>query len=425
MRSGLLALALLVATGCGSGGFDSAPSGSFSGSGGGFGTGSGGGFGGGSTNEPTFILAADNGLRDLMYSGDGGVATFVTTSDITGDNPDTIDQLFSVNLNTGVVVQISNNTDVESNTIKYGDVDLSDDGRYVVFTSSDDITGDNPDGFVNIFRAATDGSGVIQVTNTSSVLGPFNVQISADGALISFISEADLTGNNPSNYMQIYTVSGTGSSIFQVTNDSVNHFDMAMSDNGSWIAFYSGGDPFGTNSDNFTELFIVGTDGANLSQLTQSDDNFKHTIKISDDGSRVALVSSLDLAQGTTTSGRYQVFVVNSATAEIAQITAIDSDHYENVLDLSGDGQYVGFLSRADIVGFNSNGVDTIYWVHLESGNIGQLLRDGTVASDVSGRTAQEFVFTNDGSYVLFESDDFLSSDATGIDDKLFVAVRQ
>ena len=424
MKSILVAPSLVALIACGSGGgFNDVSDNNF-GAGSGTGTGI-----GGNGNEPGLVLDIGDGVRELRYAGDGSFGVFVTNADLTGNNPNQLDQIYSVNLSSGTVTQITQNADTESSAIKYRSLDISENGQSVIFVSSDDITGDNPSNLQNIFIASTSGSSVTQITDVPAGGYTSDIKFADQGNLISFISESDLTGDNSGNYMQVFTVDADGSNIFQVTSTSTNITLYDISDDGLWVVYRSTDDPLESNSDGGSELFKIGTDGANLSQVTDipaSDTPINlNKLEVSDDGSTAAFITSLELISGGNAGGFTQVYTINTDGSNLAQISNLQSDHFENHLSLSGDGQYVAFLSRGDITGDNPNGQDTIFWASFDGVNVVQLLRTDTVNASETSRDTGEFVFNNNGSTVFFESDENYAADAAGGEDKLYLASRQ
>jgi Tol biopolymer transport system component len=80
------------------------------------------------------------------------------------------------------------------------------DGQTLVFRSDLDLAGDNPDGSLEVFRMSIDGTGLVQITSSSSGFSaPWG--ISADGKTIAVHSSRSLVpGGNPDLNFEIYLV---------------------------------------------------------------------------------------------------------------------------------------------------------------------------------------------------------------------------
>jgi Tol biopolymer transport system component len=86
---------------------------------------------------------------------------------------------------------------------------ISQDGSRIAFASKDDPLGTNPDGNSEIFLL--DGARLTQVTNTSSVDAAFRVtngnfqpSISDEGRFLAFSSNRDLAGRNSDANLEVF-----------------------------------------------------------------------------------------------------------------------------------------------------------------------------------------------------------------------------
>jgi Tol biopolymer transport system component len=410
---------------------DAASGGGLSGGTGGGTGGSGGGTGGGGGIEP--IMQFDTGylFDDFVagrISGDGTTMVWVDTEDPVGNNPGGNTQLFAKDLGTGDITQIT--LDPARFSYRVREWDVTDNGDFVVFVSDNDITGDNPNREGNVFVASTSGAGITQVTRINAATNSVRDPQIANSGLIVFASAEDLTGDNPVvNSAQIFTINFDGTGLRQVTSGDLDVRDLALADDGNRIAFTSNGDPFGTNADGSDEIFVIDINGLNLVQLTASD-TFSEKPRISDDGSRVAFVSSADHAAGQNAEQNAEVFVAmadGSAIAQVSSNTTRASGYYSGVgtsattpsfaltgpgsMDISGDGTTVVYGSSADHTGDNPNGDHTIFAVPSDGTGVPvQILRTGTVSIDaLTFRADRPSVVTN-GTGVLFISQYNLTS---------------
>jgi Tol biopolymer transport system component len=395
------------------------------------GTGGGGSGGGSGGVEPIMQFETSFRLDDFAagrISGDGSTMVWVDTVDPLGTNPGGQMQLFAKDLASGTVTQLTLDPLLFSYRVREWDV--TDNGDFVVFVSVNNITGDNPNLEGNVFIAPTNGSGITQVTRidvgTDSVRDP---QIANSGVMV-FVTSDDLTGDNLTDTDQIFSIQFDGTGLTQVTTGDLDIRDLAFADDGSKIAFTSNGNPFGTNIPSTDEIFVIDIDGTNLTQLTESD-TFSEKARISDDGSRVAFVSSADHAAGQNAEMNPEVFVAMADGSSIVQIssnTTRASGYYSGVgtsattpafplngpgsFDISGDGGTVVFGSSADHTGDNPAGDHTIFAAPASGTGVPvQILRTDTVPLTALDFKADRPSVVTNGSGVLFISQSNLTPD--------------
>jgi Tol biopolymer transport system component len=367
------------------------------------------------------------GVITLEMNGGGTIAVYTATDDPLGDNPNGDVQLFSIAVGAIAPFQISENTaDVFSFT---GSFDVDDAGAEVVFVSTQDLVGTNPGNAYNIFRATVDGSTITQVTNSTTGFVR-QVKISGDGSVIVFTTDSDLTGGNPLNDLQVFSMNADGTNIAQVTIGATFAEKIAFSDDEQRIAWQGLRDPFGTNADGSREIFAINIDGTNHMQLTMSAGD-SWDPRISDDGSRIAFGSRAAFPPEVNADGEYEVYVVNGDGTGMVRIT--DSDRESGTseggapasFDISGNGQWVVFTSEGDFAGTNPNNSHTIFWTPSGGSGIEQQIRDQTKPAGVVSLSADQPRASNDGATFFYEASALYSSDSIGGGDKVFAHARQ
>lgn len=173
------------------------------------------------------------GFLDQSYDAslDGEAIAFVSYADLTGENPGnnfhiflfdgtTISQIsggedatyldaFAPSLDDGSIafysneIYLYNGTTVRAITRTAGGIleDPSLHGHSVAFVSDSDLTGQNPERNVEVFLAV--GSTIVQVTKSSEAPA-WSFAPSLDGTSIAFESNADFTGENPDHNFEIF-----------------------------------------------------------------------------------------------------------------------------------------------------------------------------------------------------------------------------
>jgi hypothetical protein len=133
-------------------------------------------------------------------SASGSRIAFISTSDLTGENPDTGTEVFLVDYHARTLRQISNVTA----PVFVSDVSIDSEGQRVAFTSDGDLAGGNPDGGAEVFLYEAATGGLTQISNSSGDGGSSNATISGDGRHILFLSHGNLTGGNPDNGQELF-----------------------------------------------------------------------------------------------------------------------------------------------------------------------------------------------------------------------------
>ena len=183
---------------------------------------------------------------------------------------------------------------------------------------------------------------------------------SNDGKTFTFVSDADLLGDNPSLVDQLY--SWDGASYTRLTaNTSGELFEPSLTSNGTWLAFASTSDLTGANSDLNREIFrcsvasCIGT----LVQVTDTTSCNNETPSIASDttGGFVAFETDCtDLAPGFNADGNAEVVVWNESGGGFDTFETTGCGSQEPSLSTHDAATYVSFTSDCDFTGGNSDG---------------------------------------------------------------------
>ncbi len=290
---------------------------------------------------------------------------------------------------------------------------ISQDGSRIAFASKDDPLGTNPDGNSEIFLF--DGAKLIQVTNTSPgslgdrvTNGNFQPSISDDGRFIAFSSNRDLASQNADTNLEIFVYDATANTFSQLTNSSgiVGCSDAKISGDGSTVAFIR--DP-GTSPSAARDLVKqprVGPGSPTVLAAGVQSLAMTYGRAISDDGLRV--VYSAQTATNTT-----QVFLFDGRTGGVnRQITSLGARVTEVPLHptISGDGSRIAFATRRSVSGAasNSDGGVELYTYDLPTAAFSK------ITNAPSSATADVVSSLNDdGSIVAFNFPRILSGAVT------------
>lgn len=389
------------------------------------GTGTGGGGGGGSSGiDSTGIIQLTAtplnsqgrvGTQPKL-SGNGLKVIFSGSYDPLGMNSDSTSsgysyELFIVNADGTGLAQL---TDAAGYGVIGGLMDLTYDGSKIVFTSEADYVGTNLDGNQDVYIMNSDGTGMLQLSPEDPGHVSQAPSITGDGATVAFISSADPFGTNPTNKLQIFTISANGTGLTQLTSFSTSVSRLHMSSDGSKIAFMSSADPLGTNVDASDEIYVINSDGTGLKQLTNSTLDSDGP-RISGDGSIIIFSSNADLDPGKNPGG-IQLFKINSDGTGLQQLTNGTSNvSWLGGIDISDDGTTIVFNSTDDLTGENPITVGMVF--AYVNGSYKQVNPAHSVNEDTYGASV-----SSTGSRVVFTSRvDYTGGNPNGYDE-LYIA---
>src|SRR2546423_6741091 len=221
-------------------------------------------------------------------SGDGRILGFESTEDVGGAGG--TDHFRAIRAN----ISVDPPTLFQMGGTRAVAPGISQDGSRIAFASKDDPLGTNHDGNSEIFLF--NGSSLLQVTNTSPgdpanrvINGNFQPSISDDGRFVAFSSNRDVAVQNSDGNLEIFVYDSIASTFTQLTNSSgiVGFSDAKISGDGSTIAcIRDNGSTASTNRD----LLKITRATAAQSVLATNVQKLAMTYgrAISDDGARVA-----------------------------------------------------------------------------------------------------------------------------------------
>ena len=352
-------------------------------------------------SQITFTTGGGN--SSLALSDDGARLAFLSNRDLTGGNADGNFEIFEYNTEPGSFTQITNST-AEMAFVNF-DLSLSGDGTRIAFLSILNLTGGNADGNGEIFFFDAATNGFTQVTDTTGFGGNSDLALSDEGTRLAFRSSYDLTGGNPDGNQEILLYNTQTGSFTQLTNTTgINNFNPAISGNGSRIAFESLHNLTGGNPDGNFEIFIYDTQAGSLTQVTDSTGGFNSPTSLNDAGTRIAFQSKCNLT-GDNADLNTDIFLYDS-TSGIAQVTNTTGEaaYFANfAASISGDGTRIAFLSNRDLTGGNADGNDEIIIYDTQAGSFTQV-------TDTTGGFNDSPSITDDGTRIAFAS----NRDVTG-----------
>lgn len=340
-------------------------------------------------------------------SGDGRVIAFESTEDVAHAGGTDHFRAIRANITPDTTTQMSATRAVAPA--------ISQDGSRIAFASRDDPLGTNPDGNSEIFLF--DAAKLIQVTDTPPgdlanrvTNGNFQPSITDDGRFIAFSSNRDLTAQNSDGNLEIFIYDATAGSFTQLTSSSgiVGASDAKISGAGSSVAYIrdAGATP-GSRRD-LLEQPRVGPGPVTLLASNVQGLTMTYGRAISDDGTRV--VYAAETAPNST-----QVFLFDGrGGAAIRQITSLGVRATDVPLHptISGDGLRIAFTTRRSISGTtNSDRSVELYVFDIPSSELSK------ITDAPSGATAEVVSSLNDdGSIAAFNFPRVLSGSVSNSD---------
>jgi uncharacterized protein (TIGR03437 family) len=339
------------------------------------------------TNTPEAALNLNPSL-----SGDGRVIGFESTADITSAAD--ADSFRSLRAN----VADDPASFAQMGLTRGPAPGISQDGSRISFASRDNPLGTNPDGNSEIFLY--DGERLLQITNTSPgdtssriANGNFQPSLSDDGRFIAFSSNRDLANQNADGNLEIFVYDNLARSFSQTTNSAgiVGSSDARISGDGSTLVYLhdSGQTSAGNRRlvrQNRQTLLALDLPATNTPGFSLA-----YGRALSDDGLRV--VWSAETGPNST-----QVFLYDGRNDQTRQITALGSRAADVALQptISGDGTRIAFATRRSFLGNTDGGVD-LYTYDIPSATFAR------VTSGPASATAEVVSsLSDDGSVVAF-----------------------
>ncbi|HKR00189.1 MAG TPA: lamin tail domain-containing protein [Pyrinomonadaceae bacterium] len=295
---------------------------------------------------------------------------------------------------------------------------ISQDGSIIAFAAREDPLGTNHDGNSEIFLY--DGAALRQITNTTAndisrrtVDGNYLPSLSDDGRFIAFSSNRNLAGLNADGNFEIFVFDTSAGGFTQLTNTAgtIGATDAKISGNGTRVAYIRDN---GAQASAQRDLILQERATGVVRLLAAGVTNLAMTFgrAISDDGLRVAY--SGDIAPNSS-----QVFLFDGRTANATrQITTLGARETDVPLHpgISGDGTRISFATRRPVLNPSGNTDNSIelYTYDIPTGSFARVtnaLRDADGFNGSNRVTEVVSSLNDDGSIVAFNFPRLLSGE--------------
>jgi Tol biopolymer transport system component len=256
------------------------------------------------TDDPTGELVSDQ--PDI--SGDGAKVAFRSEADFTGGNGNGGEEIFLVNTSGPLSYQQLTSGAPDGGSVP----SINQNGSRVAFQTTANLvpgTG-NADGNTEIFVVDPAGPTTIQLTTTTAPAEQDRAEISENGAFVLFESTGNFGGGNPDGNRELFRRAVTSSTFVQLTDTITGAASSASTDQtGTRTVFSDDSAELDRNPDGDGEVFVADATGRDPSAVTANPAGlFSNFGSISDDGRTMALTARSD-PFGTNADGNNEVFL--------------------------------------------------------------------------------------------------------------------
>jgi Tol biopolymer transport system component len=290
---------------------------------------------------------------DPRIDADGDTVAFLSNRNIGGQNMDNNREVFRwVGGTTPTIAPIT----TSAAPVENGDLTVDDSGSRIVYSS-------NSDGNYDLYERFTGDPAPTFVTSTTGELND-HAEISGNGRWLVFRSTADFGGQNPDGSTEVYRRDLLTGATLALTRGpgTLGAFSPAVSDDGRRTAFASSFDLAGQNPDHSNELYLRDVPARTSPALTRRTVGGVSEVRINAAGSRVAFVSTADLV-GRNDDGSPEVYLrdFGGPVARTTQILPTNNTSTTSSVDIDRAGRRVVFASTGNPLGENGDGNSEIY----------------------------------------------------------------
>ncbi len=236
-------------------------------------------------------------------------------------------------------------------------------GGLVTFESNANLTGQNGVGAEQLYMWNRYSGEIRQLTNGQAGDFIISSNISADGSTVTVTGTTDYqdggtvwSGAAATFTSNLYAINvGTGKVKAVVEGSAAAIAFQALSPDGNYMTFSSLYNPFGTNADNNAELFIANLSGNTpvIRQMTQTTGVEFPSAVVNNAGE--AFWSSAYNLTGQNASLNSQIFKYSFANNSVTQATSNTASGFTIYsLSLSQDGSYLSVVSAKSVFGIGS-----------------------------------------------------------------------
>lgn len=313
---------------------------------------------------------------------DGRYVVFSSfASNLVADDTNSVPDIFVYDTLAETIALVSLNGEGDQANGESSEASISDDGRFVCFTSeaTNLVSGDS-NGVTDVFRRDLLNGQTTRVSlRASDVQGngaSGRARISGSGFVVAFESSATNLVEFDTNDVKDVFVRDLNTSLtsrvsvdsggFQVSGESERP---SLSEDGTIVAFDASSALVAGDTNNDTDVYVWDLGASTLSRASvgaagEQASGYSHLPDLSADGNLVVF-SSRSTTFGPATE-QIRIYLKNLTTGALEHVSltnsGLDGNGDSEGALISADGRYVSFSSLAtNLVGGDSNGVDDLF----------------------------------------------------------------
>ena len=276
-----------------------------------------------SADPPTFTQMGRTRAPAPALSQDGSRIAFASKDNPLGTNQDGNSEIYL--FDASVLRQITNTSPGDiTDRVRNGNFQpsISDDGRFIAFSSNRDLAGLNADGNLEIFIYDGVSQTFTQITNAIGTVGSTDAKISGDGSRVAFIRDRGATLSTQRDLLLHNRTPGTTQVIGNNVPGLALTYGRAISDDGTRVVYSA------ETATNSRQVLLFDGRSLNLTRpitflgALRTDVPLHPTI--SGDGSRIAFATMRKVANaigGDNTDDSVELYTFDIPTAEFARVT--------------------------------------------------------------------------------------------------------
>lgn len=234
---------------------------------------------------------------------------------------------------------------------------ITADGRRVIFATQHDlVAGQNPDRSQELFEVDTVTGATRQLTRLPQGTYVLPVAASADGSIVFYWSNRSTPGN-PDRSDALFRSDRTTGTVELIADDlqgTTADRGFSADDEAQRLAFVASWDHEGQNPDGSREVWLYDHSSRTISARTSgpADGRAPSGVALSGNGTTVAFVSGRDeLGDGSNADGSFEAFVLDLDTDALVQRTDAVGQAGANEVSLDHDGDRLAIVSEASLFG--------------------------------------------------------------------------
>ncbi|MBL0871186.1 MAG: PD40 domain-containing protein [Phycisphaerales bacterium] len=368
-------------------------------------------------NQPAGV-----GMVEPTISLDGRRVAFRTTANLTGQNADRSVEVYVYDRDTRTMKQVTSTPGGSGSAITYPMI--TPDGKKVCFVSAWAFVPGSGNGTFQIWEVDVDSGGYRLVTNNPASTPVFDARMSGDGRYFVFLSRINPTGENPNGSLEVFRVDRVTGATIQVSDNANTNATFLPDINGDGsVIVWAGRENYdGTNPDASQEIWRWKDNGGTVTRTrvtatptaTASDNP-----KVDGSGRFVTFTSLIDFTGGSIIGRKYYVFDAENNTTRLITNPGIGGTGFDVPdSEISYDGKKVYFETNRDLVsGQNADLNRELYSYDVETQTLSQLTSTtgGVSIVNFSDDATRRYVEVAGNGNIVYRSDRLL--DPTVVND--------